>query len=222
MSIPQLDSSVQWTLNGGLKKSPHFNTKKQIPAARRGVYTASLMPYPTWDFEVSLENMTGTESEASDVYALFVGLFMQTNGGAGFWLFNDINDNTVSQSNGVMLNVTTSAATPMGQTGDGSSTKFQLARTIGGGVDILQNVSNVTIYVNGVQKTVGTDYTLSTTGVVTFASAPANNATLAWAGNFMFLCLFDDDTLADLALVAFNTTDELHSVTGIKYSSYFQ
>ena len=221
MAFPTIDSTILWTLaNGGFKKTPHFNTKKQIPAARRGIYTIAVMPYCTWDFSVNLENITGNEATASSVYALFTGLYMQTCGGAGFWYMNDVNDNTVTTSTGIMLNVTAGASSPMSQTGDGSSKQFQLARTVSNGIDITQNVSGVSIYVNG---SLNTGNTISSTGVVTFTTAPANNATLAWSGNFLFLCLFDQDTLEDLALMAFNAGgNELHSVTGIKFGSVFQ
>jgi len=54
------------------------------------------------------------------------------------------------------------------------------------------------IYVNGSLKTVTTDYTIGSTGIVTFVSAPANAAPLTWTGNYNWLCYFDDDIL-DLA-----------------------
>jgi hypothetical protein len=193
---------------------------KQTPAARRGIYTIALMPFATWDYEVSIEWMTGTEASATSVYALFTGLFMQTCGGAGFWLLDDVNDDTVTQATSVMLDVTAGSATPMAAVGNGTSKQFQLARTIGNGVDIIQNLQETpTIYVNGVPTTPSS---ISATGVVTFTSAPANNATLAWAGQFYFLCEFDEDSLAGLALVGFNATNTLHSVTGVKWSSVLQ
>jgi hypothetical protein len=38
-----------------------------------------------------------------------------------------------------------------------------------------------------------TDYSLGTTGIVTFASAPANNALLTWDGSYYYRLHFADD-----------------------------
>jgi hypothetical protein len=95
----------------------------------------------------------------------------------------------------------------------------QHLRVIGNGIDVIQSLNGTpSVYVGGVLTVPSS---ISTSGVVTFSSAPANNATLAWAGNFLRLVMFDEDTLNDLALVAYNTTDTLHSVTGVKFSSVF-
>lgn len=221
MSYPTIDSTILFTLaNGGFKKSPSFNNKKQKPAAGRGLYTVILQPFATWKFSGNCEFMTGVESQTTDQYALLVGLFMNVCGGGAFWFFNDVNDNTVTQQTSCMLDVTANSTTPIAQTGNGTSTQFQLARLIGGqGIDILQNVNGITVYVNGAMKTAGADYGISATGVITFTSAPANGATLTWSGSFVYLCLFDEDTMDDLALVAFNATDALHSVTSLKFES---
>jgi hypothetical protein len=223
MSFPTIDSSILWTLSGGgIRKSPKFNNKRQIPATGRGVYIVSLKMAPTWEYSVDLAYMVGTESSITDPYPLLMGLVMATNS-AGFWYYNDPNDNTVTQETSCMLDVTSGSSTPMAQVGNGSSTQFQLARLIGSqGVDVLQNVSGTSVYVNGVLKTAGTDYSISSTGVVTFTSAPANNATLTWAGSFVQLCMWSEDTMADLALVAFNASSELHSVTGLKFETVLQ
>lgn len=57
--------------------------------------------------------------------------------------------------------------------------------TLGDGFDPVYALSgSPSIYVAGVLKTVGTDYTLSTTGLVTFTVAPASGAALTWSGSF--------------------------------------
>jgi len=50
------------------------------------------------------------------------------------------------------------------------------------------------IYVNGVLKTVGTDYTISN-GLVTFTVAPGNGLVLTWTGSYYRRCRFDVDEL---------------------------
>jgi hypothetical protein len=106
---------------------------------------------------------------------------MLCQGGGGFFLYNDITDNVVGP-NGGMLDVTPASTTPMASVGNGTSKIFQIARTIGGlGWDVIQNPTISTVTVNGTPTSA---YALSTTGVLTFTSAPANNAVLAWTGGF--------------------------------------
>jgi uncharacterized protein (TIGR02217 family) len=219
MSYPVMSTSVPWSLvKSGFKKTPHFDSVTQKTAARRGMSTISLMPYCTWDFEVDLEAVLGGEAISGSVLQSFLGLFLATCGAGGFFLFTDPIDSAVTTAQGVMLNVTPAAFAPMGQVGDGSSTQFQLARTIGQGVDILQNVSLTQVNVNGTPTSA---YSVSSTGVVTFTTAPAAAATITWAGSFQYLCLFDADTLQDLARVNRNTTGFLWSCGAIKFGSVF-
>lgn len=53
------------------------------------------------------------------------------------------------------------------------------------------------LYVNGVLKTRGTDYTVDwATGKITFTSAPATGAVIGWIGHFHIPCRFDTDTMS--------------------------
>jgi hypothetical protein len=222
MSYPVMSTSVPWSLvKSGFKKTPHFNTVVQKTAAGRGTSTFSLQPYATWDFEVDLSYVAGGEAVAGSVLQSFLSCYLQTSGGAGFFLFTDPNDSAVSLSQGIALNVTPGAASPMGQAGDGTSTQFQLARLIGLGVDILQNVSVTTLQVNGVTKALGTDYSISATGVLTFTVATAAAATIAWAGTFQYLCKFVEDTLKDLARVSKNSGGFLWECSAIQFEGEF-
>lgn len=213
-----MSTRVPWSLvKGGFHKTPHFESLTQKTAAVRGTSTLALMPYPSWDFSVDLDMVSGGESQVGTILQLFLECFMATCGGGNYFLFTDPNDNTVS--NGVMLNVTPAAASPMGQVGDGTSTVFMLARLIGQSPDVLQNVSGVAIKVGGVAKALGTDYTISSTGVVTFVTAPANNATITWTGSFQYLCKFTEDTLKDLARVSKNIDGFLWACSSIEFES---
>lgn len=216
-----MNSIIPWSLiKGGFHKTPSFESLVQKAASGRGTSTLAMQPYATWCFEVDLNLVTGGEAFGSILQA-FLSCYMQACGGGGFFLFTDPNDSAVQLATGVMLNVTAGAASPMGQAGDGSSTQFQLARTIGQAVDILQNVTINTLKVNGTTKAVGTDYTVSATGVVTFITAPAANAVITWAGSFQYLCLFKDDTLKDLARVNKNAGGFLWSCSSIEFESVF-
>ena len=87
-------------------------------------------------------------------------------------------------------------------TGDGSTASFQLLGGGGpnytalGGFDLVQNIipfSGLGIYVNGVLKTITTDYTLTSTGIIVFTAAPANTAVLTWTGSYYQRCRFTTD-----------------------------
>jgi hypothetical protein len=217
-----MSTSVPWSLvKNGFKKTPHYETVDQVPAGLRGRSSYTLTPYPTWDFQVDLNYVLGGESIATSVLASFLECYMLCCGGAGRFLFTDPNDSAVTLTGSTVLNVTPGAATPMGQTGDGVSTKFQLARKIKTAPDILQNVTVTQVQVNGVNKSLGTDYTLSTSGVINFVTAPASGATITWAGSFQYLCKFTDDTLQDLARVSKNSSGFLWSCSSIAFESVF-
>lgn len=213
---------MPWVRQAGFHKTPHFNTITMKPAAGRGIVTASVCPYCTWDFEVSLSLAIGSEADSASILNSFLGMFLQCQGATGFFLFTDPQDNAISQANGAMLNVTPGAANPMSPLGDGNSTQFQLARYIGNGFDIIQNVNGTpTLFVNGEETS---EYSVNSTGVISFVSAPPADATLQWSGNFYFLCQFSEDTLKDLARMfqyGGSLVDSLWNCGDIKFSSVF-
>lgn len=217
MSTPIIAVSI--SLAKGLKKTPVWNTVLQKVAAGRGNSAVSLAPYPVWEFELDMDHITGNEAAATSVIAQFLGVYMQTQGSAGLFLFVDPQDSTVTQNTGVMLNVTPGAASPMSQIGDGVSTQFQLSRLIGAsGVDIIQNLNGAIVAkVNGSTAA----QSVSSTGVVTFSVAPANGATITWAGSFYFLCRFDSDSLDAVREFTRNTGTDNWSINSIKFASEF-
>ncbi len=89
-------------------------------------------------------------------------------------------------------------------TGDGTTVAFQLSKTYDPSL-ILLNTTGSTFYVrditllastpvievDGVTKTVVTDYTISSSGVVTFTSAPASTKLCTWTGEFDVPVRFD-------------------------------
>lgn len=211
MSYPIFSASIPLSLvKSGFHKTPRFSSLVQKSASGRRT-ALSMMPYPSWDFEVDLNYISTAARDE------FMGLYIATLGGAGFFLFTDPTDSAVTQGTGVLLNVTPGAANPMGQTGDGMSTQFQLARTIGGSVDLLQNVSGVSAFAAGVSAT----GTVGPTGIVTFSSAPAAGAALTWQGSFQYLCQFKDDTLKDLAIVSKNSAGWLWQCGSLQFESVF-
>jgi uncharacterized protein (TIGR02217 family) len=89
-------------------------------------------------------------------------------------------------------------------TGDGSTTQFQLTKTYDP-LKILTTVAGTVLYVrditllattpvikvDGATKTVVSDYTISSSGLVTFTSAPVNTKLCTWTGEFDVPVRFD-------------------------------
>jgi uncharacterized protein (TIGR02217 family) len=106
-------------------------------------------------------------------------------------------------------------------TGNGTATAFQLSMTYDPQL-ILLGTAGTYFYVRGITllastpvikkagviQTVGTHYTISSSGLVTFTSAPAAAAQLTWSGEFDVPVRFDSDTLpiilneADIASIS--------------------
>ena len=207
----------------GLKKTPHFNTVVQKTATNKGNSSVSLMEVPTWDFEFDMDSIQGNEALAASVIAGFLGVFIACNGQNGLWLFTDPQDNTVVAANSCLLDVTAGSTTPMAVVGNGVSKLFQLGRFFGGVVgaeEVIQNVTGSTVIrVNGTTMTAGTQYSIGSTGVVTFVTAPASGATLTWSGSFLYLCRFNEDTVDATRTFTTNSGTDLWDVASIKFSS---
>lgn len=88
--------------------------------------------------------------------------------------------------------------------GDGSETEFQLVKTYDpsqillgtpGSLFYVRAITLVsstpTIKVDGVAQTPTTDYTISSSGLVTFSSAPAGSTEITWTGEFDVPVRFD-------------------------------
>jgi uncharacterized protein (TIGR02217 family) len=219
MSYPVMPS-LPLSMAKGLKKAPVFNTVVQKVAAGRGNSSTSLTPFACWSFEFDLDRITGSEAAAASVLAQFMGTFMACSGSAQLFLFTDPQDNAVVYANSGMLNVTPGAAAPMGTTGDGSSTQFQLGRSVGGAAwDVIQSLNgSITVKVNGSPVSPAS---VSSTGLVTFTSAPANGATLTWQGSFYYLCRFSEDTVDAARVFTVNSGTDQWDISSVKFSSEF-
>ena len=186
LSFPQAGSgSFGWNFN----KYPQFNTVEQKTAAFRGSTYISLAPYPIWHFEFNVPYLRGRLSDPTSAVSLVMGVIVTMRARADTFLFEDPWDKTASQA-------------PFG-IGDGVTTAFQIARPIGGAFagDIIQNLNGTPqIFINNALQTTG--FSINSTGVITFTSAPANNAVLAWSGNFYFRCRFTDDAASNFRMVA--------------------
>ena len=192
------------SMAAGLKKTPNFNTVRQKAPA--GVNAGiALKPYPTWDFEFSMDHIQGHEQTATSAVAQFLGTFMATAGGAGLFLFTDPQDNTVT---GAQFG-----------TGDGVTSVFQLSRNISGSPDIIQNTNGTpNFYVDG---TLTAPASISATGIITFTLAPVAAAVITWSGSFYYLCRFSEDTVDATRSSTINSGTDQWMMQGIKFSSEF-
>lgn len=204
MAYPVMPS-LPISMAKGLGKKPNFNSIGQETAAGVGNSFVGLKPYPTTDFEFDLDNIQGNEALGASVMSQFMGTFMACGGRAVLFQFTDPQDNQAT-------NMTFG-------TGDGSTVAFQLSRQWGGATDIIQNpVGSINIYVDGVLTAPAS---VSTTGVVTFSSAPANGATLTWTGAFCYLCRFAADTVDAVRSFTTNNGVDQWNISSIKFSSEF-
>jgi uncharacterized protein (TIGR02217 family) len=79
--------------------------------------------------------------------------------------------------------------------GDGSTVSFQLVRNIGGYLEQVQNPAgqSATVYVAGVKKAAGADYTMAN-GLVSFASPPVSGAAITADFQWLWRVRFAQDS----------------------------
>lgn len=162
-------------------KTPIFNTvvKKAVSGREtRVAYMATPMYIFKLNFEFLRDKMSvQVPASPFDELKQLMGFFINRQGSFDSFLFEDTTDNL--------------ATNQQFGTGTGSQTQFQLARDFGGGTSFLEPVMNL----NGTPTiTGGSVASISSTGLVTFSSAPANGTALIWTGNYYFRCRFDTDT----------------------------
>jgi Conserved hypothetical protein 2217 (DUF2460) len=112
---------------------------------------------------------------------LLAGFYNMLNGATLPFLWTEANDSqAVAQQFGV---------------GDGATTQFQLTRTWGGFTEPVYGSPQVADIAVGTTTLATNAYTVSVTGLVTFAAPPLAAAPLIWSGTYQWLCRFDEDNL---------------------------
>lgn len=163
-----------------VSKKPSWSTAIATAASGRE-RRRSAWSYPLWSFKLSYEVVQ--DQPAASELQLLLAFFNAHAGRFRQFFFRDPSDDTA-------------VAQPFG-TGDGTTTTFQLTRTImAGGVAFTEPVTGV---LSAPTVLVGTTpvaaFTLGPYGRITFASPPPAGAVLTWTGSFMFCCRFDQDEL---------------------------
>lgn len=170
-------AGIGWSVG----KSPMWKTEVQESVSGKELRT-SFMSYPRWQFTLTYDFLRS--ASAYKELQQLADFFNARQGSFDDFLFNDVTDNSVTLE--------------QFGTGDGSTTDYQLLRRLytSGFNEPIQNLNAApAIYVNGVLKTVTTDYTVSSTGLVSFVVAPTVGHVIAWTGTFYYRCRFLKDSL---------------------------
>jgi uncharacterized protein (TIGR02217 family) len=164
-------------LTWNVVKSPRWSTKVHQSASGKEM-RAQFFSSPIYTWQLTYELLR--QAIAFVEFQTLIGFFNARQGRFDSFLFTDPADSSVTAQN-------------FG-TGTGSATQFQLKRTVGGNDENVLDLNGAPqIFVNGVLKTVTTDYTISATGLVTFTAAPAAAAALTWTGSYYWRVRFDLD-----------------------------
>lgn len=140
--------------------------------------------YPRWKWELSY-NVLRSAATHNELQQL-AGFFNARKGRFDTFLYRDADDNTTTGQ-------------IVGQ-GTGSLTTFQLIRDFGGCKEPIfapQTVSAV--YIDGVAQPSGwsvSAWGTATPGIITFASAPANNKVVTADLSFYFPCRMSEDSVS--------------------------
>lgn len=129
-----------------------------------------------------------------ELHAL-LGFFRARQGKSQGFRFKDWGDYKATHTALTVNGVTTQGQLGDGTGGEGAAYQMNKIYTSGGTTvtrKITKPTGTISIYKNGVLQTTG--YTLgSTTGIVTFSSAPGGGDTLLWGGEFDIAVRFDTD-----------------------------
>jgi uncharacterized protein (TIGR02217 family) len=162
-----------------LTRSPIWRTGIQTTQSGREM-RAAYMSYPLYKWSATFEVLRNSASFPE--FQQLLAFFNECQGSFAVFNFTDPDDNFVTaQGFGV---------------GDGVTTSFQLAKSFGGYVEPVlapEVVSQITVAGTVVPFPSGWSLNVNT-GIVTFTTAPANGAALAWTGNFYYPCRFLADT----------------------------
>lgn len=183
-TLKGLGFSVHW-------KPRFLNIKSQVTSSGAEIDLA-LSSTPLHDFELVYKFLRDYfPTVGTSEFKTLFGFFLAAQGNLNRFAFLNPDDNSVTgQAIG---------------TGDGTTTTFTLQRTFGNGstgtepIGWLNTGATTNIYVDGVLKTLTTDYTLSTTvgtqQQVNFVTAPAATKAVTCDMSYYYNCKFLDPAM---------------------------
>ena len=167
-------------LTFSVTRRPEFKTVVNIAASGRESRIAQWSS-PLWHYELIYSVLRdGAVIPALPELQALQGFYLARQGRFDTFLFLDPDDSIV-------------AGQRFG-TGDGSTTSYQLVRSNAGFIEPVNGIiSPPAITISGSATTA---FGWTTSGLITFASAPAAGAALVWSGTFYRRCRFETDDLA--------------------------
>lgn len=166
-------------LKWDVSKVPNFSTAVQRSVGGREV-RAAFQPYPIWQWSLAFEFLR--ETTGFTEFQQLAGFYTARQGCFDSFLYEDPTDKTATDQN-------------FG-TGDGTTVAFQLRRRLGSGglYEPIYNLNGAPVIKKaGVTQSTPADYSVSSTGLVTFTSPPAGAAALTWSGGYYWRVRFADD-----------------------------
>jgi uncharacterized protein (TIGR02217 family) len=165
-------------------KVPTFQTRIQRAVSGRELRALDY-PYPLWQFSLTYDVLRDEPAPQADLRTL-LGFVMACQGAFGTFLYRDPSDNSVTNQYIAI--------------GDGSTTVFQLQRTMVGdplspGFNepiIAPNVVTA-VYLNGVVQNLADMSIEPATGLLTFLAAPLAGAAITADFSYYFRCRFMSD-----------------------------
>lgn len=164
----------------GVIRRPTFKTIQHRSVSGNEARVSN-MAYPIWEIQIGFEFLrSGAQAELQKL----VGFFLTCKGAWDSFLFSDPEDNAVTDQ---LLG-----------TGNGVKADFQMLRGYGSGgfvfTEPVHNPNVVTaVKVDGVTKTPGTDYSVSSTGLITFTTPPTAGQQITASFSFYYRCRFKED-----------------------------
>jgi Conserved hypothetical protein 2217 (DUF2460) len=173
------------TLSGqgwSVHKKPLFSTIVVPHASGREVRDA-LYRNPIWQFELQFDGLASDSASYAGLGAQslqgLMGLYLQCAGPCSTFLYSDPTDHVVTSQ--------------IFATGDGATTSFPFARTLGGFLEPVGWVTSISqVTIGGVAQTAR--WSLSTPNALIFATPPATGATIGASFAYAFQCRFEDDS----------------------------
>jgi len=164
-----------------VKRTPVWSTLVQTSISGKET-RAAFQSIPRWKYSIPINfaRVLGfSQQTASNEMATILSSFMAAMGQLNYFDFTDPYSNTA-------------LLTPFG-TGTGLAGQTNQLLDIEG-YPIYDLNGTPSLYVNGVLKTVTTDYTISN-GLVTWVTNPGNALPLTWSGGYYRRCRYDMDEL---------------------------
>ena len=165
-------------------RTPVFKTDiKTTPSGRE--FRGAQMTYPLYKYSLTYEFLR--DMAAFNEFRTLISFYTARQGCFDSFLYQDPDDNAVTaQAFGI---------------GDNVTTTFQLVRTLGATVEPVYDLNgSPQIYINGALQTLGTNYSINSTGGVTLTAPAGGGAVLSWTGSYYWRVRFltDEQTFSKM------------------------